>query len=51
MPTKPKMGRPIGGKHSEVIRDYWRTTQQLCRASKKFKQGTKIGMTERRKTK
>jgi len=40
---KRKQGRPIGGKHPEVLRDYWRTTQQMSRAARKFKAGVQIG--------
>ena len=29
--SKGKRGRPIGGKHPEVIREYWRIMQQIHR--------------------
>lgn len=40
---KRKRGRPIGGKHPAVMRDYWRTMQQMNRAAHRFQQGTMIG--------
>jgi len=41
--SKRKRGRPIGGKHPEVIRQYWRTMQEESR------QIRKINLYEKRK--
>lgn len=38
--VKRKRGRPIGGKHPAVLRDYWRTKKQLSVAAKKFREDT-----------